>query len=166
MEKRNGLITFISALIPGVGYMYLGLIKKGVQTLALFLMVDYFLPLLGIGFLENIILIPFWCYTFFDTYNIAAKLNRGEQVNDTDYIFEKTNWLASNTTSVSGDRSFFIILAWALIVVGILAIINKLMGNNYYYRLIMSCINIYFFPTLLIVGGIFLLVRENKRTKR
>jgi len=165
VEKRNSFLTFLTALIPGVGYMYLGLIKKGVQALALFFIIKEIFPMIGIGFLDNIILVPFWFYTFFDTFNIAGKINRGEQVSDSEFIFEKYNWNTFNNNAPSRDRRFFLLLAWTLIVLGILAILNRILDGNSFYYLVLSSINAYFFPALLIVAGLYLLMKESKINK-
>ena len=45
MEKRNNLITFLSALIPGVGQIVLGLYKKGIQLFALWVLIQ---PILSV----------------------------------------------------------------------------------------------------------------------
>lgn len=165
MEKRNSFLTFFAALIPGVGYMYLGLIKKGVQALALFFIVKEFFPLIGIGFLDHIILVPFWFYTFFDTFNIAGKINRGEQVSDSEFIFEKYNWGTFNINNPSRDRRFFLLLAWTLIFFGVLAIVNRILDGSSFYYLVLSSINAYFFPALLILAGLYLLMKESRINK-
>lgn len=165
MEKRNRFLTFIAALIPGVGYMYLGLVKKGVQTLVLFLFAKHFFPLLGIGFLGDIILVPFWFYTFFDTFNIASKINQGEQVDDSGFIFSKHSDSSFNISNLFEDRRGFLILAWVLIFFGVLAIANRMLEGSTFYYLVMSYIKVYFFPVLLIGGGIYMLIKENKIQK-
>ena len=162
MEKKNGFITFIAALVPGLGYMYLGLMKKGVQTLVLFLVVKHFFPYIGLSFLSYIILIPFWFYTFFDTFNIAGQINRGEQVNDCEFVFENSNTVTAN--KITGNRNFFAILAWVLIAIGSLAIVNIVFADSRYYHLFISYISSYFFPLLLITGGIYMLLKEKNHS--
>jgi TM2 domain-containing membrane protein YozV len=166
MERKNSFLTFIAALIPGVGYMYLGLIKKGVQTLALFLLVKHFFPLLGIGFLNNIILAPFWFYTFFDTFNIVAKVNRGESVNDSEFVFQGHNGSSFNMGNFSRDQRGFLVLAWMLILIGALALVDRMFEGSGVYYLILSQIKAYFFPLILIAGGIYMIIKEDKNKER
>ncbi|MBP2643400.1 MAG: hypothetical protein H6Q67_1287 [Firmicutes bacterium] len=162
MEKKNNFFTFLAALVPGLGYMYLGLIKKGVQTLALFLLIKHVFPFIGLGFIAYFIVIPFWFYTFFDTFTVARKINQGELVEDCDFFFENHN--TENTIKTLGEKKFFSILAWVLIVVGVLAIANKLFAQCDYYYIFFSYASSYFFPILLIGGGIYLLLKEKRRS--
>jgi TM2 domain-containing membrane protein YozV len=89
MENRNKFLTFILACIPGVGQIYLGLFKKGIQLLALFFLIEPILSFIGIHYFSEILQILIWCYAFFDTFEIAKRLDRGQVVQDTDYIFAK-----------------------------------------------------------------------------
>lgn len=163
MEKRNSFLTFIAALIPGVGYMYLGLVKKGLQVLVLFLLIKHFFPLLGMGFMNDIIVVPFWFYTFFDTFHLAGKIKRGEVVSDSEFVFEKhTGFTISN---LAKERGFFVILAWALILLGLLAITNRMFEGSHFYQLMIAGIQGYFFPILLIGGGIYMLFKEKEGKK-
>lgn len=50
MERRNGFLTFLTSLIPGVGYMYLGLMRKGIEAFLVFLLVPRILDLLTFDF--------------------------------------------------------------------------------------------------------------------
>ena len=36
MKKKNSLLTFLCALVPGAGQMYLGLLKKGCSIMLAF----------------------------------------------------------------------------------------------------------------------------------
>ena len=89
MQKRSSFLTFIASLIPGLGYMYLGLIKKGIQAMVVFFLIEPLFRFIGLGGLSSIISIPLWFYLFFDTFNIARKIDRGEFVSDSDFIFSK-----------------------------------------------------------------------------
>lgn len=167
MENRNGrsgFLTFLTALIPGVGYMYLGLLKKGIQILILFLLIEPIFDLIGLGFLSFIIKIPFWFYTFFDTFSVANKIDRGEPVSDMDFIFKK---YMKDGSQIEFDRekfgkNFNLILAIALIVIGTIAILHNFSINNPLYSMIKDFISTYFIPVLFVLAGIYLLFK-NKR---
>jgi TM2 domain-containing membrane protein YozV len=165
MENRNGrssFLTFLTALIPGVGYMYLGLVKKGIQILALYLLIEPVFSILGIGFLSAIVKIPIWFYTFFDTFTVANKIDRGEPVPDMDLIFNK---YMKNGSQVVLDReklgkNFSLIVAIGLIVVGGIAILHNFSIGSPLYGLIRSFVSTYFIPVLFVLGGIYLLFKN------
>lgn len=165
MENKSGrssFLTFLTALIPGVGYMYLGLVKKGIQILMLFLLIEPIFNILGIGFLTFIVKIPFWFYTFFDTFSVANKIDRGEPVPDMDFIFNK---YMKDGSQVAFDReklgkNFSLIVAIGLIVVGAIAILHNLSVASPLYGLIRTYVSTYFIPVLFVLGGIYLLFRN------
>lgn len=161
MGKRNGFLTFLTALVPGIGYMYLGLLKKGIQFFALYILITPVFRILGISILAWLVKLPIWFYTFFDTFNVASKLDRGEHVEDTDYIFDKLN-NGSYDIRFKTDKKFIITIAWILIAVGILAIFNTYFSGTPLYNYIKVEMAKYIFPSLLILGGIFVLLRSKR----
>lgn len=163
MEKRDGFLTFLTALIPGVGYMYLGLVKKGIQFLTLFLIVRLTLGMLGMNILSFIASLSIWIYTFFDTFNIAAKLDRGERVEDIDYVFDKNNSSYTHSEGVKLNRKFAMTAAWCLIAIGAITILNKVFELNELYNLFKGYLSKYFFPVLLIFAGIYILFKNKRR---
>lgn len=158
MDRRNGFLKFLAACIPGVGYMYLGLVKLGVQTLALFLLIKPVFNLLSIEFLGDIVLIPFWFFTFFDTFSLSNKLDRGEVINDSDFIFEKFNRGNIDTGNIRVD--IWKVAAWILIILGAFAILNKAFVEFPLYGLIKSFVSSYFIPVLFVFAGIYLLFKR------
>ena len=168
MKRRNEFLTFVTACIPGVGYMYNGLIKKGVQILVLYLLIDPLLSIIGLGFLVHVIKIPFWLYTFFDTYNLAKRVDHGEEVQDWDFKFKKYVDF-NNYSENEGNKSVFNakinkngweILGWLLVALGTLALVNRLFITNDMYLYIKSYITQYFVPAIFILLGGFLLIRR------
>lgn len=165
MENRNGrsgFLTFLTALIPGVGYMYLGLVRKGIQVLILFLLIDPVFHALGIDFLTFIVKVPFGFYTFFDTFATANKIDRGEPVPDMDFIFNK---YMKDGSQVAFDReklgkNFNLIVAITLIAIGGIAVLHNLYETSKLYGLISSFISAYFIPVLFVLGGIYILFRN------
>lgn len=163
MGKRDGFLTFLTALIPGVGYMYLGLVKKGIQFLTLFLIVRLTLSMLGMNVLSFIASLSIWIYTFCDTFNIAAKLDRGERVEDMDYVFDKSDGAYTHSEGVKLNRRFAVAVAWCFIAIGAVTILNKAFELNELYSLFVGYLRKYFFPVLLIFAGIYILLK-NKRS--
>lgn len=163
MEKRDGFLTFLTALIPGVGYMYLGLVKKGIQFLVLFLTVRLALSMLGMNFLSLIASLSIWIYTFFDTFNVASKLDRGEKVEDMDYVFDKNSGTYTHSDGVKINRKFAMAVAWFFIAIGAITILNKVFELNELYILFKGYLSKYFLPVLLIFAGIYILFRNKRR---
>ncbi|MDP4146079.1 MAG: hypothetical protein Q8936_16575 [Bacillota bacterium] len=156
MEKRSGFLTFLTALIPGVGYMYFGLLRKGIETLLLFLLIPTLFDAIGLGFLSYVVAVPIWFYSFFDTYHIAHKVDRGEKLQDGS-IFNKEAFSGEAFTFGEDIKNRnWIFVAWALIIIGILAILNKM----FMYIGIFSIARQYFVPVIFIVLGVYLLTRK------
>ena len=66
--KKSNFLTFIFALIPGAGQMYLGMVKKGISLMTLFMGVIALVGFFRLSFLA-LALPVIWFYTFFDTFN-------------------------------------------------------------------------------------------------
>lgn len=165
MQKRSSFLTFIAALIPGLGYMYLGLIKKGIQAMVIFFLIEPVFRFLGLGWLASIISIPLWFYLFFDTFNVARKLDRGEFVSDSDFIFNKYYHFNNKENVNDGAMKYMgdkggIVAGWALVIIGALSIINKLLPENLIYHFIKQSIGTYFVPVLFVFVGVYLLVKK------
>lgn len=164
MEKRNDFLTFLTALIPGVGYMYLGLIRKGVQVLAVFLLVEPLFRLLGVSFLSPLVRIPLWFYAFFDTFTIARKMDRGEVVEDSDFIYKKheNGSVGAQYDFDKMSKNLWIYIAWALILIGTFSIADKIFRPYELYAIIRTYINNLFLPVVLILAGVYMLFKNKK----
>lgn len=83
--------AFILSLIPGGGYMYLGLMNRGLQTLLIFFGTIFIGNILRMEFISGLVIPILMLYTIFDTQQILGELNQ---------------------TGVTVDRGFF---AWGAI---------------------------------------------------
>lgn len=155
MERRSGFITFIVSLIPGAGYMYFGMLKKGLETMVLFFLIPTILSYVGISFIIPVFFIPFWLYTFFNTHQLARKVDRGEVLQD-ESIFANND--LGFGLGKDNNNGFFKIIAWALIIIGILAIINKIFVDFQILYVLRS----YIAPVLFIIIGLYLLLKGRK----
>lgn len=160
MRKRNGFVTFLTALVPGVGYMYLGLLNKGIQIFMVFLLIDPIFKIMGISFLADIIRVPIWFYTFFDTFNVASKIDRNEVINDWKFM-EIWNTPFENRKNMD-SKKFIKIIAWALIIIGTISALNSMYKNSKIYEIIITNIGIYLIPSLLVLAGIYLLIKNRR----
>lgn len=167
MNRRNNFLTYFLALFPGIGYMYLGLTIRGVETLAIFLLIDPLFDIVGLGFITALIKIPIWLYVFFDTINIAKRLDNGERIQDEDFILKKFNG-----TKIDGENNFYnneevnksiwVVIGWVLVVLGALALLNRVLYSFGLYDIIKSYVRIYFIPIGFIFIGVYLLLRNKK----
>ncbi|WP_392486765.1 hypothetical protein ACER0A_001990 [Haloimpatiens sp. FM7315] len=164
MERKNGFITFLTALVPGVGYMYFGLMNKGIEALLVFFLIEPIFNLVGLHFLGNILQLVIWCYTFFDTFSIARKIEKGEYVEDKTHFADNSFKINVNNdfkTKFQGiSRNKMVIIAWAFIIIGILAVVNRVFQGSDIYYLVKSSISAYFLPVLFILGGMYILFRK------
>ena len=155
MERRSGFVTFLVSLIPGAGYMYFGMLKKGLETMVLFFLIPTILRYVGMNFIVPVFCIPFWLYTFFNTYHIAHKVDRGEILEDQSW-FEKGGF-GFDSDNIINNNSFKII-AWCLIIIGGLAIVNKIFAEFQPLYVIRS----YLVPIGFVIIGLYLLLRDKK----
>lgn len=173
MERRNGFSVFICSLIPGIGYMYLGLIEKGIEALLIFLLIKPVFRAVGMGFIGGIVQFVFWIYTFTDTYNIVRKMDRGEYVPDTSIFGNtfKNGTFKEKASNINDNISYnervsnikknkYNILGWLFIILGSLTVLNKVFEGNEIYYIIKSSINTYFIPIAFVVLGIYILIKK------
>lgn len=164
MERRSKFLTFVLALIPGAGQIYLGLTMKGIQLFALYVLIRPALDIIGLGYIGGMLKIIIWVYAFFDTFEVARRIDRGERVGDSEFVFKK--YMENNDKfdhiGRSFNKNFWLLCGWGLIAVGILAILNLTFGSNDLYGLIKSYVSTYFIPVILVIAGFYMLVK-NKR---
>lgn len=153
IQKRNGFLTMVLALIPGAGHMYNGFMKRGLSLLSMFAVVwavTYLLDL-DVLFALNMVI---WFYAFFDC------LNRRFQTDELFYAQEDCYLITSEMiTSLKtfGGGKARVALGGTLLALGIYAIWNNLImsligfmlpdGMSYYLRHISRSI-----PQILIAG--------------
>ena len=81
--KKNGILTFLFAFVPGAGQMYQGYMKRGLSLITLF----FLCIMAGMLLLEQLVLTALivWMYSFFDTFNLRAQFIAGTAPAD-DYL--------------------------------------------------------------------------------
>jgi hypothetical protein len=164
-ERKSGVGAYLTALIPGVGYLYLGLKKRGVQAFIIFILIKPVLDVLGLEFL-NILKVLFWFYTFFDTINLAARMDRGEFVPDSDFIV-LDRFADLNKNGVSKNFNFSnnigTLFGGGLILLGTVSIVNKVCKGNWIYEAVKDNISVYFIPIIFVIVGGYLLFKSYER---
>ena len=77
--KKNAILTFLCACVPGAGQMYYGYMQRGLSLITLFCG-TFFLGYLADPLTVTMAIV--WMYSFFDTYDIIRHLAAGEPKED------------------------------------------------------------------------------------
>ncbi|MCM3783964.1 multi-tm2 domain protein [Neobacillus mesonae] len=151
--KRSKVIATLLAAFPGAGHMYLGLQKRGMQLMLMFLGSIYVLDLMNLSIF--LFLIPIiWFYSFFDGLQQASKYGR-EHLYDKPVIESWTRY-----------QSW---IGIALLFLGVYYILIRLVvpefGGRFEYHVyqIQSHMNTIVVSLLLIGAGIRLLFKPRKK---
>ena len=139
--KKNGILTFLFAFVPGAGQMYQGYMKRGLSLITMFC-----LCVMAGMLLEPLVLTALivWMYSFFDTFNLRAQFIVGTAPAD-DYLVHFNTKDARLTLFFRDSHK---LLGWALIALGAMVayqnIIMRVLGdvmwrwgqNNPFFRAI------------------------------
>lgn len=151
MDKQvNKFLLFCFSLLPGAGYMYLGLTQKGFEAMVLFFSImavsnwigleDLLIPMFGI---------PLYFYFFFDTFAVARKFQAGEDLPDRGML---------DFFSQLGE-SRFTVVGIAMMVIGVFALGNNLIDALDPWQQVGHYVRQFGPPALLIGAGAFLYLR-------
>lgn len=125
--KKNGILTFLFAFVPGAGQMYQGYMKRGLSLITLF----FLCIMAGMLLLEPLVLTALivWMYSFFDTFNLRAQII-AENAPADDYLVH-INWKDKRMQDFMMDSHK--LLGWGLIALGGLVayqnIIMRVLGD-------------------------------------
>ncbi|MCR8645144.1 hypothetical protein NV379_21030 [Paenibacillus sp. N1-5-1-14] len=90
-QTGTAKIIFLS-IIPGIAHFYMGLMKRGLTTMALFFSVPIFLSFVsGMtgrgGFMGFLLIMPvIWFYSLFDAFHLYRKKMQGERISDQSFF--------------------------------------------------------------------------------
>ncbi len=146
-EEKSRFFAFILSFMPGVGYMYLGLMKRGFQTLITFLVSIFLSAWVDLQDVIMPIVVPvLMFYTIFDTQQLVRKLNGGEVVEDKELF---------STDLIKVDNRW---IGYGLIGIGVLAFARNAIPEffSFYFRQFVG-------PVLIILLGIYILRRTVKQ---
>ena len=79
-----GLLILLSCILPGVNYMYLGLVKRGLAAVSFFFVLVYLMAVTiwPVTLMFGMGAAVFWLTCIFDGINIRRRLEHGESVPD------------------------------------------------------------------------------------
>ena len=140
--KKNGILTFLFAFVPGAGQMYQGYMKRGLSLITLF----FLCIMAGMLLLDPLALTALivWMYSFFDTFNLRAQFIAGTAPAD-DYLVHFNTKDARLTLFFRDSHK---LVGWVLIALGAMVayqnIIMRVLGdvmwrwgqNNPFFRAI------------------------------
>ena len=121
--KKNALLTFLFACIPGAGQMYYGYMQRGLALISLFC-VTFLLGSLAGPLVVTMGIV--WMYSFFDTYDLIRHLAAGDP--KPDGLLLLGDWSDLKTLVPKHNR----LLGWGLIVLGVWALYDLFIENLLY----------------------------------
>jgi len=146
IDRKSRVWTFILSLIPGVGYLYLGLMKKGLQTMILFFGSVFVAGFIGFAEIMSLIVPVVIFYSIFDAQQLAKNINSGKPVEDEPFLDIK---------AFSFSQKW---IGYALIVAGLLALMNNLPFFFPFWPTFRRML-----PPILIIGlGVLILYRNTR----
>lgn len=149
LRGKGSFLAFILSLFPGVGYLYLGLMRRGLQTMVVFYGTIFLAVALNFEAITALVLPVIMFYTVFDTLQLLKQINEGQSVEDK-LLFE-TGCLEERKGMIGGG----------LIVIGAIALLNNLLPHFFAYHYYLSRV----IPAVLIITlGVYILVRNGRRS--
>ena len=167
--KKNGILTFLFAFVPGAGQMYQGYMKRGLSLITLF----FLCIMAGMLLLEQLVLTALivWMYSFFDTYDLIRHMAAGEPKEDS--LLVLGNYGEIKKLVPQHNK----LIGWGLVGIGVWALYDtfisnwlytllcNLVGNGYAYDIITGIPNVVI-AALLIFAGLKLLGLHPEKKNR
>ena len=125
MRPKHGLLFFLSSCVPGCGQMHQGYMKRGVSILTAFCILFALAVFLEIGAVA-VLMLPVWLYSFFDSYNLRARMLDGTAEPDA-YLFGLSDMDSRKLAALCRKRHSLI--GWALVAIGVYALYERLAGR-------------------------------------
>ena len=184
---KNRFLTFLFALIPGCGFMYLGYMKKGAEYMIMFASAFYFaiafavfLQVHAVGAIFGIAVPIIWFYQMFDSMHAISQMKRFEIEVPKDEGFFIQNITSPKLLNLFKSRKAVRTIAAVLICIGVYAVIANIMGvmanvirdywsirwdNNFLfiYNKIRYSLPTVIISLLLIFAGIKVLKKDSKK---
>lgn len=150
-DRKSRFWAFVFSMVPGVGYLYLGLLNKGLQTMTLFFGTIFVASFIGFGEITGLVVPVVMFYSIFDTQQLVKSINEGIPVEDKQFFDFKKLPLTQSW------------IGYALVVIGFMALSQNVL--SLYMPDWLGHIR-RFVPPLLIIGlGAVILYRNTKRTE-
>ena len=116
MNRKHGLLFFLSSCIPGCGQMHQGYMKRGMSLLMTFCGIFAIAIFLQAGAL-TVLMLPVWLYAFFDSYNLHGQSDAQAAANPDGFLFDLPTVDSGRLAALSRGRHS--ILGWVLVALGL-----------------------------------------------
>lgn len=92
-SRRSSFSVLVLSLIPGGGYMYLGLMNRGLQAMILFFVTIFLASVVNLGALVGLVVPVLMFYSIFDSLQLSSRMNDGLFIEDKPYLdIGNPNW--------------------------------------------------------------------------
>lgn len=143
---KSRFLAFLFSLVPGGGYFYLGLMKRGLQTMVIFFGTFFLAVTTNLEALVAFVAPILIFYSVFDTQQLLNQITEGQLVEDRE-LFDWGSW--------DSKRG---LIGAALIVLGSLALLDNLAP----YFIDMYTLRRFTAPLLIIGAGVYILYRNTR----
>lgn len=162
MRPKSKFLTFVLALFPGAGHMYLGFMKQGVELMVMFLALCMLASIMGIGL--GVFIPLFIAYSIFDA---LKKRNYNVPPNDTSDL-DVFYWFGFKAPATKKNLKRRKVLAFVIMLIGAYLIVDGIIfsglrqlawywdENGIFYD-IQVYLRVLIVAGLLIFGGVKLL---------
>lgn len=146
-------LSFLFALVPGVGHMYMGLTQKGIQLMVLFFGSLYLSQHLFLfrDFWPLVVAPATWFYSFFDALETSRRLGQNEVVEDRPLI-EMDRLLERGS-----------LWGWILIVLGGITLMERIFGFAAGRMVLHRFVAPIAVPLVILACGVYLLMQQRSR---
>lgn len=174
MVHKSRFLTFILSWVPGLGHLYLGLNRRGLQFMAAAFACIVLITIIPIVF--PFVLAIIWFYSLFDALQKAAMINacatdRGEQASTEDPFLGMRGIVSELDQTVIPLDQFqgkhAVAPAWIgglCILVGALVLIREIFPSIWSV-LVNAHLGSFFLAVILIAFGVWLIRMQVKRNK-
>ena len=144
LVAKSKFWAFVLSIIPGAGYMYLGLMKRGLQAMIIFFSSIFIASTLNFDTMVPLLLPVLLFYTIFDTQQLVRRISEGYHVEDVALV-DLGQW--SNWRNIVG---------YGLVILGVLSLLDNFLPYYFNYDIMHRVV-----PPLLIIGlGVYILYRS------
>ena len=151
--RKSRILSFLFALWPGAGQMYLGYMKRGVSLMLLFCLLMAISSFTGFGVF--IFLLPIvWFYGFFDTINLRSMSY--EFLPQDDFLFHLDSINAPELVKFFQRRH--LLAGVLLIILGVYILLHNFVLPIFYFTFQIDLYPLFeSLPTLVVAAAIILL---------
>ena len=145
--RKGAFAVLILSLLPGGGYMYLGLMNRGLQALIIFFGSIFLAAVAHLGVFTGLVIPVLMLYSIFDSQQLVTQMNTGLFIEDKPYVDTRSpDWQG--------------ILGYILVGLGIIALFYNFVPDAFIPDFVVRLA-----PSLCIIAvGAYILYRNLRRS--